>query len=673
MPAVFILLLLLLASPLAIADALLGREQALSSLLADELQAGQSFGQALAYSPASGHYFVGSPDHQQTPCLPAAPVCGGHGQVNLLRLQAGQVVDAAVLNVPNINAGAQYGYALASAGSWLAVTALWSDASGQTAGAVYLYQWQGQNWEHRQTLAPHTLDNGARFGLQLAFSANADSLVIGAPGDNRTGTGEGKGAVYVFARNASDEWQQVSRLIADDLAKGSGLGRAVAVQQNWVFAGAPDADEVGGSAGQVGLVNIYNDGNLTQTLTPPRNDIGLRFGWSLNLVGEELWVGAQHERAPDGHLSGTITRYSLNAQQQWVRQGAFGPGTGGFGHSFSRAVLAGDSATWVTASNPGDICNTDCGRALYLFDAGQSAVLQTLKRSGGERHDRYGAAIVRGADAVLVSAPTYNSGRGEVYIYTAVTDMQLHMSRTAAALAPGENYLQTVKISNTDPLSAAEQVSFSITIPPGLQVDSVLPSSLCSIASAELNCQLGDMPPAAAQTLSLQIAAAAQSAHQAYTLPAQLEADSSLLGGNPLHAVEQIWVNYPPSVQGDSQATLAESAAQGQVIARFQATDGDSDSLSFALSGEGAGQAFAINPQGEVYLLRAGVLNAAAKSTYQLLVQASDGIESAAGQALTIHISEADSSSSGGGAAGALFIWLLLVVQTQRQRRYEVS
>jgi hypothetical protein len=97
-------------------------------------------------------------------------------------------------------------------------------------GAVYVYTYDGQQWNQVQKL---TETSGAQFdffGISLAFDGT--TLMVGA-----TESGGGPGSVYVFT-NDGTSWVQQQRLTVDDLVPGANFGNAIALHGGGALIGA---------------------------------------------------------------------------------------------------------------------------------------------------------------------------------------------------------------------------------------------------------------------------------------------------------------------------------------------------------------------------------------------------------------------------------------------------
>ena len=105
-------------------------------------------------------------------------------------------------------------HALATNGDWIAVGARFDDTFGTNAGAVYMYKFDGLDWQYEGVLshmAPHGSINSDRFGKGLAM--DGDRMVVGSSAQNSDG---GTGAIHYFQYHPLlDMWLEGERIVAE--------------------------------------------------------------------------------------------------------------------------------------------------------------------------------------------------------------------------------------------------------------------------------------------------------------------------------------------------------------------------------------------------------------------------------------------------------------------------
>jgi len=316
----------------------------------------------------------------------------------------GKWSEFAKLMAPNSAKSDRFGNALAASGNMLIV-------GHASAGAAYIFERSGDTWQQVARLAPP--DAAAADSVGGAVAIGGDVALVGAPGGN--------GAVYVFRRGASG-WTQEAKLTGSDAKAGDGFGRALAASPTRVAVGAPQQEKARGAiyifdnaGGQwtetaKAVARTVKEGDLlgaTMALynqdviasAPGRDEAtgavyifsrnpnapgyaaftrlfpyeatsNTQFGASINLVGNELWLGAP---GADG-FGGAVFRYRWDAaKNDWTGvsklslQGV-APGTG---YSAAFAV-AGNTAI---AGLPGD-------------DGGEGTAMVIARAGSGEWEQR---------------------------------------------------------------------------------------------------------------------------------------------------------------------------------------------------------------------------------------------------------------------------------------------
>lgn len=116
-----------------------------------------------------------------------------------------------------------------------------SDGVSTNAGRAYIFNrrsdgtWgNGSNNENQIIVGSDTV-SGDRFGFSV--SIYSDYIVVGAY--SKTEGGTARGAAYMFARNTSNTFNQVSKLVSDDPQNNDNFGYSVFTYTNNVIIGAP--------------------------------------------------------------------------------------------------------------------------------------------------------------------------------------------------------------------------------------------------------------------------------------------------------------------------------------------------------------------------------------------------------------------------------------------------
>lgn len=648
------------------------------------LQEGGGFGHAMAHDGVNGQLFVGAPYRDGSACEEG----GDTSECNIgavYRFSQGEdfVLEGEVTPPSAVAAGSLFGYDVEQVADWLAISAIHDTSSGVSAGAVYLYQWDGAgSWLYKQTLLPGATEEGAQFGRKLLFASDT-KLLVAAIGANENSAGLGTGAVYIF-ENQAGNWVSTGQLLpsAEDPDNtpeliGGSFGLALAAESDWVFVGAPDTD-IDGGASQVGKVYVFNSGSLVQELSHEDAEIGLRFGWSMAVDSEQLYVSAQHASFGGYGFSGDLTVFVLNAGS-WEASKRVVPREGGFGHSFGAHTLVGESSILVSATNPGDSCNNFCGNSVYLIDTRSGETVEQVLANNGGLHDHFGHETLVAGESLLVAAYGVTSGKGEVYVYKAITNLLAGLLREAASVKPGDSYVHKVIVHNADPFSGADDVV--VRFSPGSDGLSVESSSHggCAPDEDDVACNLGTVSPGQELVLEFVVGAAEDAAVGQRAIVATVSSSSTLIT-DPfvITRFDSVFINNPPSIVSlPTEVSVRETASKGTVLAAVTAEDPDLESmagLSFFLSGENTNNVFEIDSDGQLVLARENALNADRKDTYRLNVVVSDGVDSSSSRSITIRVKDDSSGDSGGtSAVSVLALLALLFIGLFRVERERLS
>ena len=197
-----------------------------------------------------------------------------------------------------------------------------ADNSTRSAGAVYIFRRDGENWSQTSYIKPSNPGEGDYFGYALSLTADGRRLAVGsydeggslaANNEQQDDDLDGAGAVYVFDYN-TEGWHQTAYLKASNAERSDSLGVSVAISDdgNTLVATALDEDgmttginelpepdrDSDTSAGAV-YAYVYANGRWTQQAYIKASNTGANdwFGSRLALSGsgDILAVGAQLE------------------------------------------------------------------------------------------------------------------------------------------------------------------------------------------------------------------------------------------------------------------------------------------------------------------------------------------------------------------------------------------
>jgi FG-GAP repeat len=206
------------------------------------------------------------------------------------------------------------------------------------ASAAYVYTRSNTSWQQQAKLVGS--DPASYWGESVSLSGL--TAVIGARGNI-----EVAGAVQVFVGDGDGSWSEQAQLSAPVAAGDDDFGRALVVDGDTLFVGAP------GTADETGVVYVFSrDGaawGLTQEIMASDAAQGAAFGWALGVDDDALVVGAPAAAAA----------YQFEREGAvWVERAKLEAGTpsGGFGSAvaiWGATVLIG--APWEGPLNHGAV------------------------------------------------------------------------------------------------------------------------------------------------------------------------------------------------------------------------------------------------------------------------------------------------------------------------------
>lgn len=202
--------------------------------------------------------------------------------------------------------GDQFGNAVKLSGNRLFVGARRDNNVRTNAGAVYVFERSGDNWNLVQQILPSKPEDNGYFGFSI--DVNGDRLVVGQPARERQSR---TGRVFIHERNegGTNNWGVTERIDPENANGANLFGFSVSFSGNRIAVGAPRM-----SSGSVvgGDVRVFdrNEGGTdnwgrTHLFHADDESGGDEFGFSTVIDGDRLFVGAPFEDAAGGN-SGSV-------------------------------------------------------------------------------------------------------------------------------------------------------------------------------------------------------------------------------------------------------------------------------------------------------------------------------------------------------------------------------
>lgn len=224
--------------------------------------------------------------------------------------------------------GDKFGFSIAMEGNQLFVGAYGQMLDENSAnplpvsGAVYVYEYISGVWTFRQKIVAYDRDGGELFGLTMAVDNGV--LIIGAPDEEKDENGivgALSGAVYVYQKDNTGNWNFVQKIVGFDKDNGDYYGSSISKFGN-VLAVGSFKNDIGGAAVHGGAVYIYEKiagswvfkNKVTASNIAP-SDL---FGYSVSVDGNFIVVGANRKDAGIQRL-GRVYVFKKDGSGNWVQ------------------------------------------------------------------------------------------------------------------------------------------------------------------------------------------------------------------------------------------------------------------------------------------------------------------------------------------------------------------
>lgn len=146
----------------------------------------------------------------------------------------------------------EFGRVVAIDGTTALIGAWRDDDAGTNSGSAFVFvDAGGGNWTEQAKLTANDAAASDEFGFSVVLFG--DVAAIGADRDDDGGSSSG--SAYVFARTGTD-WEQQTKLTADDASVGDLFGNAVTLDGDTVIVGAVWDDDLGTNSGAAYVFKI---------------------------------------------------------------------------------------------------------------------------------------------------------------------------------------------------------------------------------------------------------------------------------------------------------------------------------------------------------------------------------------------------------------------------------
>ena len=252
---------------------------------------GDRFGSVMAFD--GQHLLVG-----------ARAIDDNTGAVFLFSKSGDNWIQEGKLQPDDIGQGDRFGSAVVTSENMMAISA---PGSGQVF--IYSKNSSGNAWEQINVIEGSDSQDEDAFGARLAL--DGDLLLVSSPQHDST-----RGAAYIFRHNAQEgSWTEEAKLSPNELDRRSGFGTAVSFYNGKAYVGAPNHDQRSGSVFAFAYNADSKSWNQNSEIKAFDSSRFLRFGSSLTVNQNALWVGAPGF----SRSQGAVYIYSSDQDGDWER------------------------------------------------------------------------------------------------------------------------------------------------------------------------------------------------------------------------------------------------------------------------------------------------------------------------------------------------------------------
>jgi len=310
------------------------------------------------------------------------------------------------------NGGGWFGYSVDISGDYIIVGSNYDAPNGAYSGSAYVYHWNGTDWSEETKLIPLDGATGDQFGRAVAIEEN--KVIIGSSLDDDNGSNSGSAYIFEFDGN---NWNETSKLTANDAAANDAFGKSVAVNGNYAVIGASGSDNGSPDTGSAYVYKKDSNGNWLQEIELIANDAHYRdyFGGSVDIDNNNIVIGA-NANDDSGVSSGAAYIYDLATFSE-IKILASDANAGDL---FGAAVTINNDRAIIGAYGY-DNTYTNQGAA-YVFDYNGSTWEETaiISSNRGNTDARFGISVAMSDDNIVVGSygdDVFGSYSGTTYFF----------------------------------------------------------------------------------------------------------------------------------------------------------------------------------------------------------------------------------------------------------------
>lgn len=349
-------------------------------LFASDAGSGDRFGTTLAMS---GDYLVAGAPRKDG-------VGRNSGAAYIFRRQGTEWVEQAKITSPEETPGDYFGISVAIDGNTVLVGSHRSNEPKADGGSVFVFERNGEIWNHTVKLTAPDGSNFAYFGFSIGI--DADTAIIGATRDDEAG--RDAGAAYVFVRNQFG-WALQAKLIGNNTEAEDNFGYAVDVDGDFAIVTSPKNRGIGAAYiyRREGTIWEQKRNRIRFRMMPIDLDGASSFGVSVDIKGETAVIGATGGLVGD-EVVGAAYVFTQNEPPFWNQHTKLVAGDRNGGDQLGAAVAIGENE--VIAGAPLQNAGGLSSGAAYIFEQREDGSwIESGKLSDGETasEDQFGISV----------------------------------------------------------------------------------------------------------------------------------------------------------------------------------------------------------------------------------------------------------------------------------------
>ena len=320
------------------------------------------------------------------------------------------------LHASDTTEGDQFGTTLAMSADYAIVGAPRKMGVGRRSGAAYIFTRKGTEWVEQAKLVASDGMRGDYFGISVAI--DGDTVLVGGHRTNEPFADAG--AVYIFERTGTN-WNQTAKLSAPDADSFAYFGFSVGIHNDTAIIGAVRDDEAGNDAGAAHIFVRTEFGWIHQAKLIGNNTIAEdRFGYAVDVHGDFAIVSSPRNKGGGAAYiyEREGTRWEQKRNRIRIRMIPIdAEGASSFGTSVD---ILGEVAV-IGAT--GGIVGEDAVGAAYIFTRNEPPFWnQHTKLTAADRQsgDQLGFSVAISGNEVIAGTPKHSAGgiaSGAAYIF----------------------------------------------------------------------------------------------------------------------------------------------------------------------------------------------------------------------------------------------------------------